>query len=318
MPYELVIRHDTARAAPLTPPHALVVSFVVLLIAVAAAAQAPAHRRDHGRHDRACRRPTSARRRNRPVELNLINLPTTMSLKRHQSYFRLTHRFARDLRRGDFGQLAEDFFSLDNGAIIGLEYRFGITSNLQAGVHRIDPQQDDPVLRPLRCAWQGSGTRRSASRITGSVEGLDNFHQNYQPGIAVTVSRGGQLARTLRDAGFVAHTRAADTLAGHEGHDHGDLASETSTSTTATTARPSSASAPASASGRRRSSPASTRRGWRATTRARQWGVAIEKQTAGHTLQLNFTNSFGTTLGEIARGGSPHDVYLGFNLTRRF
>src|SRR5687767_1164150 len=70
------------------------------------------------------------------VELNLINLPTTRSLDRHQSYFRLTHRFARDLRRGSFGSLAEDLFSLDSGAIIGLEYRFGLTDNLQAGVHR--------------------------------------------------------------------------------------------------------------------------------------------------------------------------------------
>ena len=70
------------------------------------------------------------------IELNLVNLPTTLSLRRHRSYFRLTHRFARDLRRGDFGQLAEDLFSLDNGAIIGLEYRFGITSDLQAGIHR--------------------------------------------------------------------------------------------------------------------------------------------------------------------------------------
>ena len=70
------------------------------------------------------------------IDLNLINLPTTMSIARHRSYFRLTHRFASDLRRGDFGDQAADLFSLDKGAIIGLEYRFGITSNIQAGVHR--------------------------------------------------------------------------------------------------------------------------------------------------------------------------------------
>jgi len=51
---------------------------------------------------------------------------------------------------------------------------------------------------------------------------------------------------------------------------------------------------------------------------AAEWGVAVEKRTGGHTLQLNFTNSFGTTFGQLARGGSPHDVYLGFNITRRF
>ena len=79
--------------------------------------------RDASRH--AAQDVPDAQRRRPAAELNLINLPTTTSLNNHQSYFRLTHRFARDLRRGDFGSLAEDFFSLDNGAVIGLEYRFG-------------------------------------------------------------------------------------------------------------------------------------------------------------------------------------------------
>src|SRR6188508_1617886 len=70
------------------------------------------------------------------TELNLINLPTTLSIKRHRSYFRLTHRFLGDLRRGDFGELASDLFTVDKGAIIGLEYRFAITGTVQAGVHR--------------------------------------------------------------------------------------------------------------------------------------------------------------------------------------
>src|SRR5829696_5521074 len=72
------------------------------------------------------------------VELDqtVVNVQTTMPLRRHKSYFKITHRFSRDLRRGSFGQLAEEAFSLDSGAIIGLEYRFAITSNLQAGIHR--------------------------------------------------------------------------------------------------------------------------------------------------------------------------------------
>ena len=70
------------------------------------------------------------------IDLNLINLPTTMSIARHHSYFRLTHRFTADLRNGSFGEQAADLFGADRGAIIGLEYRFGITSNIQAGVHR--------------------------------------------------------------------------------------------------------------------------------------------------------------------------------------
>jgi hypothetical protein len=48
------------------------------------------------------------------------------------------------------------------------------------------------------------------------------------------------------------------------------------------------------------------------------WGVAIEKHTRGHLFQLNFTNSFGTTYGQLARGGEHDNVYLGFNIARKF
>src|SRR4029077_666145 len=61
------------------------------------------------------------------IDQTVIPLPTTLRLKRHHSYFRLTHRFTRDITAGDFGGLAEEAFSLDDGAIIGLEYRFGLT-----------------------------------------------------------------------------------------------------------------------------------------------------------------------------------------------
>ena len=48
------------------------------------------------------------------------------------------------------------------------------------------------------------------------------------------------------------------------------------------------------------------------------WAVAIEKLTHGHVLQLNFSNSFNTTPGQIARGGTPNVTYMGFNLSRKF
>ena len=46
------------------------------------------------------------------IDQMVVNLPTTLSLKRHKSYFRITHRFARDLFRGSFGELAEDLEEL--------------------------------------------------------------------------------------------------------------------------------------------------------------------------------------------------------------
>ena len=44
----------------------------------------------------------------------------------------------------------------------------------------------------------------------------------------------------------------------------------------------------------------------------------IERTLGGHAFQLNFSNSFGTTLGQMARGGAPSDWYIGFNIARKF
>jgi len=305
-------RRPAQAAAP------LVVSFVVLLYAVAAAAQAPAAPPATTAATTEPDVPDVSTPPEPPAELNLINLPTTTSLNRHQSYFRLTHRFARDLRRGDFSSLAEDFFSLDNGAVIGLEYRFGITSHLQAGVHRTTLSKTIQFTGRYDALAQGGASPVGLS-ITGSIEGLANFHQNYQPGFAVTVSRSvGSWLNLYTTPAFVAHTRAADTLAGHEGHDHSDIVGDVDDhdSHDGTTF--------IGVGARVRIRPTAFVAGEYSPRVAGHdpgrgtWGVAIEKQTAGHTLQLNFTNSFGTTLGEIAQGGSPHDVYLGFNLIRRF
>jgi hypothetical protein len=46
---------------------------------------------------------------------------------------------------------------------------------------------------------------------------------------------------------------------------------------------------------------------------------AIEKRAGGHTFQLNFSNSFATTMAQVARGGETNDNwYLGFNISRKF
>ena len=256
------------------------------------------------------------------VELNLINLPTTMSLRSHQHYFRLTHRFARDLRRGDFGSLVEDLFSLDNGAIIGLEYRFAFTRDLQAGIHRSLLSKTIQMFGRYDGWRQGDRLPLSIS-ILGSVEGLNNFQQNYQPAIGGVLSHAmGSAVVLYLSPTFVANTRAADFLTGHDDHDHGVGEGEE--------AEPVDEHADhehtmlVGVGGRFRLRPTvfvaaeySPRVAGHDPARA-TWGVAIEKKTGGHTLQLNFTNSFGTTFGQLARLGHGHDVYLGFNITRLF
>ena len=48
-------------------------------------------------------------------------------------------------------------------------------------------------------------------------------------------------------------------------------------------------------------------------------GFSIEKRAGGHLFQLNFSNSWATTMGQMARGGFTGDNwFLGFNISRKF
>jgi uncharacterized beta barrel domain-containing protein DUF5777 len=250
------------------------------------------------------------------TDLNLINLPTTQSIARHKGYFRLTHRFASDLRRGSFGELAADLFTIDKGAIIGLEYRFGITGNLQAGAHRSMLSKTIQTFARWDAVRQGASLPVSLS-LTGSFEGLNNLRERHQTGAAVTVSRtfGDRLALYATPA-FVAGTHAVDFIAGHEDHDDTGLEEDEHSTHDDTWLAGLGARLRFSQTGYITGEYTPRLHGYDPNRGV--WGVAIEKRTGGHTLQLNFTNSFGTTLGQLARGGSPHDVYLGFNITRRF
>jgi hypothetical protein len=44
----------------------------------------------------------------------------------------------------------------------------------------------------------------------------------------------------------------------------------------------------------------------------------LERTLGGHAFQLNVSNSFGTTLGQMARGGAPSGWFIGFNIARKF
>ena len=49
-----------------------------------------------------------------------------------------------------------------------------------------------------------------------------------------------------------------------------------------------------------------------------EYGFGIEKRVGGHAFALTFTNTFGTTFAQLARGGTANSLYLGFNLGRKF
>jgi len=252
----------------------------------------------------------------------VVNLPTTLSLKRHKSYFRITHRFARDLRRGSFGQLAEDMFSLDNGAVIGLEYRFGITDTIQAGINRSILGKTIELFGRWDTLKQQDG-RAFGLSATGTIEGQDNLTLDPQPGASVTLSRiqGTRLALYVTPT-FVKDAHTPTLRVGHGDHDHGgeegeDPADEIPGEDKNNTAFIGLAMRVRVLETMSVVAEVSPRiYGYRPDRAA--WNVGVEKLTRGHVLQLNFGNTFGTTPGQIARGGSTHDVYLGFNMSRKF
>ena len=51
----------------------------------------------------------------------------------------------------------------------------------------------------------------------------------------------------------------------------------------------------------------------------RQMSFGIEGRAGGHQFQVNVSNGFGTTLGQIADGASDNDNwFIGFNISRKF
>ena len=255
------------------------------------------------------------------VAQNLVNLPTTQPMGRFGHHFRITHRFARDLKRGTFGQLAEDLFSLDNGAIIGLDYRFAPMSNLQVGVYR------SMLLRTIQVsgrldAWQQGDRVPLGLSLIASVEGTNNLRDNYAPAVGLAMSHAFRDAVALYATPVFVWNSAAvhDAEPIDDGHDHDhDL------STLSPFDDGERHTAYVGLGTRLRVMPGThvvleftPRLAGHSPPGRGVWGFAVEKQTRGHLFQINLSNSFGTTLGQTALGGERSSIYLGFNLARRW
>jgi uncharacterized beta barrel domain-containing protein DUF5777 len=239
-------------------------------------------------------------------DFTLIALPTSLRLPKFKSAFRVTHRFTRPLGQGDFGDLAADLFGIDSGAQIGLEYRFGIVPNGEIGIHRTSD-------RTIEFFGQ-YGVLRQGQRfpidvaVLASMDGTNNFQDSYSPALGAIVSRRvGDRAAFYVEPIWVNNTNFLPK----EVADHNDtfmvgLGARVRVRPTVYVT----VEASPRVSGFR---PGVT-----------HGGFAIEKRAGGHLFQLNFSDSFGTTMGQIARGGpgprpgEDKDWYMGFNISRKF
>jgi len=231
-------------------------------------------------------------------DFRVLNLPSTLRLPLHGSNFQLTHRFNGNLRQGSFSGNAGNLFGLDQGAVVGFEYRFGVARHLQAAVYRTAIDKTFQLYGKYDALRQSGSVPMSLSALV-SVEGVDNFQEQYSPALGLVVSRllGDRLAvyatpvwvhntaGTLnidRDTTFVGiggRVRVSSTV-----YVVGEVAPR--------------------AGGYGPDKPA--------------FGFGLEKRAGGHLFQINVNNGQGMTFGQLARGGFSDSLYLGFNLARKF
>jgi hypothetical protein len=226
----------------------------------------------------------------------LGSLPTNLRLPLYKSAFRLTHRFQGPLDENGIG----DLWGMDQGAQIGLEYRFGIIKNGQIGFYRTSDKTIDLFS-------QYSVTRQEHGLLDISavfaIEGTNNFQDSYSPSLGAVVSRRlGDHGALYLTPMWVNNTNAQPQ----------ELVDDNDTIIMGI-------------GGRFRIRPTVylvaevTPRlsGYKPNTN--QATFAIEKRAGGHMFQLNFSNGFATMPASLARGAFSNDHwYMGFNLTRKF
>ena len=226
----------------------------------------------------------------------LATLHTNLRLPKGSWNFRLTHRFTTPLGQGDFGDLAARLFGLDGGAIIGLDLKYGLFPGGAIGVYRTS---DRTIQFTGQYNVMRDGNGPIGVGVVASVEGTDNFTDEHSPGIAVVLSRElGDRGAIYVQPSFVANTNFSP------------VGEDDSTAMVGLGARLRFArNSYVFVEGSPRVSgfdPGDT-----------LISFGFEQRYGGHVFQLNVSNGVGTTLAQVARGGS-NNWHLGFNLARKF
>lgn len=234
-------------------------------------------------------------------DFTLVNLPTGLRLAKFKSAFRVTHRFGRPLGQGSFGNLVEDFFGFDAGALIGLEFRFGLWDGWQAGIYRTSDRTIE-FFTQYNVVRQG-GALPVAIDAYLTAEGTNNFKDSYSPTIGAVITR---------TIGEHASVHAMPLWVNNTNELPGELADDNSTFLLGLGAR-------------LRIRPtvyvvgefAPRVGGFHPGDHLLSFG--IEKRVGGHAFQVSVSNSTGSTLAQVARSfANGDDWFIGFNISRKF
>jgi Membrane bound beta barrel domain (DUF5777) len=253
-------------------------------------------------------------------DFTVITLPTNLRLPKHKLGFFLTHRFARQLGRGDFGDLASDFFGFDGGAQIGLGLRFGLFPGTQLGIYRTS----DRTIQ-LYAQSEIVSQRKHAIGVSlhASVEGTENFGLSdprvpgldaiYSPAFSLVVSRKlGTRGAAYLVPRWVGNTPLSEDQPGDDSTFLLGVGLRVrlygSTYVTGEVLPRLAGYKGALCSGTVCIGDTDT-----------LVTFAIEKQVGGHAFSINFSNGTGTTPRQTVTDQTrENDWYIGFNLSRKF
>jgi uncharacterized beta barrel domain-containing protein DUF5777 len=231
-------------------------------------------------------------------DFNVVALPTTLRVPVHKGSFRVTHRFTRPIDQGNVGAFVDDLFGFDSAAQVGLELRYGLLPGTQIGVHRTSD-------RTIQIFGQHNFLKERDGKpvdfdAVATIEGGNNLTEFYQSALGIIVSR--KVARRMAlyaEPILVLNTNPIDS-----GDNNTMLLG---------------------LGGRLRVLPSmylaaeiSPRlAGYKPGVN--QISFALDGRAGGHLFQVSVSNGFGTTLGQVARGGFTNDNwYIGFNIMRKF
>lgn len=233
-------------------------------------------------------------------DFTISTLPTTLRLPRYRFDFRVTHRFGRPLNQGDFGDLLSDFFGLDSSAQIGLELRFGFMRGTQGGIYRTNDRTIEFFVE--HNVMQQSDTSPIGLSALAAIDGTNNFKDSYSPVLGAIVSRKvtGLGALYIEPIWVNNSNQLPSEVVDHNNSFLLGLGGRFRLRRTVYVVV----------------EAAPRVGGYDPDTT--HWSVGLEKLAGGHMFQVNFSNGVGTTLSQVARGGADDDVFLGFNITRKF
>lgn len=287
------------------PRHSIAASFAFflaagLLVVPAAHAQTPAATTTSADDDS----------RLRPLEpdFTIVNLPTTLPLPVHAAgNFHLTHRFVGvNWRQDDAGTIASNLFGFDGPAIIQLEYRIAVAKHLEAVVARTNFDRTIQFSAKYDAIHEDAHPFGLSAIV--SIEGGNNFRSHntsntdvgYSPALGAVLSRTiGKIVAIYADPIWVHNTLPTGAVDRQNTFFVGLGGRVRVARDTFVVGEVS-----PRLSGYKQGDA--------------ELAFSLERRVGGHVFSLVVANTAATTFGQIARGGNPETLYIGFNLARKF